>query len=790
MAGHSRQDTEARTEAPPVLEAEPVPPVSRPLPILDDDAAGIRVWERPAHEWKVRLGVFLFACLIFLPNLGAFGLWDPWETHYGAVTTNMVETHDWISLWWGYKEQIGSEARQGNYFFSKPIFIFWSEGFFASLLGRGEWAIRLPMAMLAIFATFFVYLTMSRIWSRRAGLLGALITATAPEFFMISRQAQTDMPFVGTMLIGLCFLMLAMFGPRERLTKRGFWSWVWGTLVFVLLNTIPQFAIIATDLNDDAPANLSGLKWLGHQIQHTGAFHVAIYATALLVLLGWLFLDLRRDLDREGLSDRVKDRWQRRCMLFVFYVMVAQATYAKGLLGFGLPGLIILTYLVFTARWRTLARVELVRGPLLALIVGLPWYVAMFARHGQAYYQRFFIHDHFNRLAAGVHQIDSGNFEHFIKWLGFGMFPWAVFVPLTLGWLVVQSVRDTRGESQAKLFLTFWFVTAFTFFTLASTKFHHYIFPAFPALAMLTALFLDRLLDDRGRLGRIAAVIGILFFAVLARDLHEDPQHLRNLMTYKYDRPLPEHLPVDADAPVSRGSDTTWAESSFWAHSSPTLHDILTTPLFRYERWMKFIAVVGFLALALFFAARTRRAGLAGLGLLAAMLAMWSLNYYMPTLSPHWSQKYLFDAYYDSCERVENPPAVREAYTPFVADIGLPGVARFFRWEQKKVCEEDVISWRITWRGETYYSFNELQPIGKVAEQFLPYLENRNHGQTFYALMERGKMAGFENKLESYSNKLRRKGVEGFGDIRDWDVEVIEDSNLYFQMIRAEPVRE
>ena len=163
------------------------------LPILDD-RENVPLWTPGKHENWVRLGVIAFAALVFFPNLGSFGLWDPWETHYGAVTTNMIETHDWVSPWWGYKEKIGDEAQQGKPFFSKPVLIFWTEAMAARMIGRGEWSIRLPMALLALLAVFMAYLLMSKIWSRRVGLIGSLIIATAPEFFMISRQAQTDIP--------------------------------------------------------------------------------------------------------------------------------------------------------------------------------------------------------------------------------------------------------------------------------------------------------------------------------------------------------------------------------------------------------------------------------------------------------------------------------------------------------------------------------------------------------------------------------------------------------------------
>ncbi len=789
MAQETTEPVDERLAHPMVLEGEVPGDDISALPLLDDRVEGKALWRPPPHEGWVRLGVLAFACLIFLPNLGGFGLWDPWETHYGACTTEMIETHEWVSLWWGYKEQIGSEPKQGEPFYSKPIFTFWTEAMFASAIGRGELAIRLPMALLAILATLAVYLALSKIWRRRTGLLGALIIATSPQFFMISRQAQTDMPFVGTFTIAMCFAMLAFFGPREQLSRRGFWAWIWGTLAFLLLNTIPQFAIIATDLNDPPGAGLEGLARVLSVIQHTGAYHVVGYGVLLAVIIGWFARDLRRDIQRDGLSENVKDRWLRRCYLVIFYALVAQATYAKGLLGFGLPGIILLAHLTFSGGWRMLRRAEIPRGVLICLVVGLPWYIAMFARHGWPYYQRFFIHDHFNRLAAGVHQIDSGNFEHFIKWLGFGMFPWAIFVPIVLGLLVRQGIRDRSGRAQGKLFLTFWFVTAFTFFTLSSTKFHHYIFPALPALAMLVALFLDDLLEDRSWLPKLTAVIGVLLFLVFIRDLAGDHQHLRNLMTYKYDRPLPEHLPIDPAALVSAGTSTTWADSTFWKHTSPLMHSILSTPAFRYETWMLIIAFAGLASLLLFFFARTRRIGLGGLGATATALAMWALSYYMPMLSPHWSQKYLFDSYYDTCTLQDNPPEIQEAYTPLLAHIGMEGLARALGYEQKRVCAEDVISWRITWRGETYYSYNELLPIGKENEQFLPYLEEMNHGRPFYALMERGKMSGFESRLNSFSDKLRRKGTEGFTDIEKWEARVMNDESEYFQMVRADPVR-
>lgn len=766
-------------DGPPViLETDEATDNGRTLPILVDDVAQLRTWEPPRHDRRWRLFVFLGACLVFLPNLGAFGLWDPWETHYGAVTTEMLDTYDWVSPWWGYREKIG-DKQQGSYFYSKPIFIFWTEAVASRVIGRGEWAVRLPVAILAILSVYLAFLVLSKVWSRRVGVLGALIMATSPEFFMISRQAQTDMPVVGTMVVAMLCIVMAFFGPREPMSDKKFMRWTWLSIGLLLLNTLPQYGILITD------------------IEH-GWAHALGYVLVLVAWFAVMAWRWRRDKRKSGLDDAFKDRWLRRYYLIAAFIFFGQSFYAKGLFGFMLPGLIILMWLMVTRTWSVLRRAELLSGTIAFLVVSLPWYVAMLVVHGKPYYNRFFIHDHFKRLGEGVHQIDSGTFEHFIKWLGIGTFPWVAFVPFALLWLVRLKGRDTDPRNQAKVFMAVWFMVAFAFFTYSSTKFHHYIFPAFPALAIIVALFIDRLLREGAWMARLASVFGIVLVVAVGWDIHEDPQHLRNLMTYKYDRPLTQQLPIDEDGKISPTATTTWKDSVFFDEISPVLRGILTTKAFRYETFIKAMILLGVIALALFFVAKTRMAGLVGLGLTASMLAAWSLNYYMPSLTPGWSQKYLFDSYYRTCNKLPLTQDTIDAYEPFTVKLGIdsldedaPGAwtTSLFRGQYKTICEEDVIGWLITWRGETYYSWNELKPIEKKEEQFEPYLRDFNGGKKFYILIERGKTASFKSSLVSISNKLKKEGVTGWTDIRDWDVEVENDENLYFQMASATPLR-
>ncbi|HOS91986.1 MAG TPA: hypothetical protein PLQ54_01605, partial [Armatimonadota bacterium] len=126
---------------------------------------------------------------------------------------------------------------------------------------------------------------------------------------------------------------------------------------------------------------------------------LTVLATLTGVLLALIFVPMRRE-HKAGtlMTPERKDFWTRRMALWVAYMFLGLATLGKGLLGFMLPGAILVLYLLITTEWKALKRLEILRGLLFMCLVMLPWYLGMFAKHGNAFYNRFLVHDHFNRL--------------------------------------------------------------------------------------------------------------------------------------------------------------------------------------------------------------------------------------------------------------------------------------------------------------------------------------------------------------------------------------------------------
>src|SRR5262249_12011110 len=116
-------------------------------------------------------------------------------------------------------------------------------------------------------------------------------------------------------------------------------------------------------------------------------FGLTIPGFGLMVPYGLLAVWLARRLLRATRRSQVQ--------LYVAYALCGVAGLAKGLVGVGLPGLVLLLHLAMTgdAR-RTLRRLEIWTGVAIVVVVAFPWYHAMLIRHGLPFWNELFGDNH------------------------------------------------------------------------------------------------------------------------------------------------------------------------------------------------------------------------------------------------------------------------------------------------------------------------------------------------------------------------------------------------------------
>lgn len=545
-----------------------------------------RVLEERLHSDRVAAwAVLAVGALVFLPRLGSVGLWDPWETHYAEVAREMIVRGDFVHPHW-----------ESSYFFSKPAFPLWlmavgmmvfgAEGLSEGPLGSWvEWGVRLPTAVIAIFSLWAAYRMGRAIAGRVTGFVAAVVLATCPQFVFIGKQAMVDMPFVGLMTIGLAFFVDAVFGPSDENDAAPGAGLRYGSAAAVLLGVGVQLAAIA-------PQTDEVLGWVGL----VGAGGAAGLAVVLLLQFG-----------------RV-----RHARLAIFYVMIALSALSKGLAPLAIVGPTVLLYMLFVGDWHLLLRSGVLWGGPLFLLVASPWYVVMSLFTGRddeglTFVQRFWFHDNLNRVGQGVHG-DRGGLGYYVEQLAYGMFPWfAVLPPAILHAVAFESGARLDGRRRATIFLVLWALWTFVFFSASETKFHHYIFPAVPPLAVLAGAWFGHVAKDPQR--RLAGFVWVVIAALVgasAADLIDDPQNLVSLFTYKYDREYPRDL-------------------------------------YAREFLIAFVSIFG-TGMVLAHVLKRRSWQLASFAGLAVVTGLWCSHHHFNMLSPHWSQYHLWQTYYEERE--------------------------------------------------------------------------------------------------------------------------------------------
>ena len=137
----------------------------------------------------------------------------------------------------------------------------------------------------------------------------------------------------------------------------------------------------------------------------------------------------------------------------------------------------------------------------------------MLIRHGGAFWNELFGDNHWRRMVIGRHG-DRGTFEYFVRELGYGAaaLDRARAGGARLGRAARRARRrrrrrprgvDAAEAAQQGIFWlgAIWFVAGYALVSLSMTKFHHYVLPAIPGLAIVIGCFLDELLA-RGAGGR------------------------------------------------------------------------------------------------------------------------------------------------------------------------------------------------------------------------------------------------------------------------------------------------
>ncbi|MDH3729073.1 MAG: hypothetical protein OER77_16200, partial [Myxococcales bacterium] len=458
-----------------------------------------------------------------------------------------------------------------------------------------------------------------------------------------------------------------------------------------------------------------------------------------------------------------RERRQRPLLMYAFYFSCAIAFMAKGLLGLAIPGLIALLYLIASQRWALLGDGELriASGTLVVVAVSLPWYVAMYVRHGPGFTNRLLIHDHINRLASGVHG-DKGTIEYFLTQIGYATFPWVALIPgalMVFLWYRAQarSTNDSRGDTV--LFLGLWLLSSFVLFSAMITKFHHYILPAIIPAGILIGIAMAQWWGPKRPIASVLAAAAAVLFVTGFAFLAGDPRGIVPVGAIEiHDWILQQSDPVKGGSflaaalliitlahrdlakaetriPSARwsmatgvasimgacvvafvGRDLAWTTTARPQGNERLIHLFV----YNYGRlWPEHLdyrpILTGFAITATILAAATgfqawRQVAGRGLMGLAIAFCAWALNVYTVDLADHWGIRNLAERYY--------------------AD--------------RQGADEPLVAWQMNWKGENFYTGNRVHVFAEVDNKRMKKWLEENRGRRAYFVFEHKRYPTFK----------------------------------------------
>ncbi|MBN1605884.1 MAG: glycosyltransferase family 39 protein [Polyangiaceae bacterium] len=760
------------------------------------------IWrDEPAPLFR-RSGFWVIALttIVYLPMLGSYSLSDPWETHYGEVAREMLARDDWLSLWWA----------QDGWFWSKPILDFWIQGLSFSLLGvkfmpdrmiatvadgrfpQPEWAARLPVFLMALVAAYVLYKGTARVFGQRAALLGSIVLLSTPYWYMLAHQSMTDMPYVAPLAAALGFFMLGFDTEPETRVKRypvRVGPRVFGLSAFHLLFGLVLLATVAQSLyllsrNITFQLDASPRGYVFHPdvfFSGSGGGNCGLPGNGdcdrVLPQVRWpqpwmmacLWLATALVL----LAIELKERRAQRLYFIAAWFCVAVSAMAKGAPGLVLPLLGVLVYVGATRRWSDLQRVELLAGLLITLCVALPWFVQMYVRHGPAFTDRLFFHDMYKRAFVHVHDTNTGDdisFRYYIWQLGYGLFPWTgLCVGSLLWWAKEQSAGGESERSGNGVFLVLSFILAFSMFSVSLTKFHHYILPAIPPLAMLTGWLLHRISEHESPrdvrrwaidlalsavgcvlaldgirlwfpgslsgsvrasgpapaaplLGSALVVFAVVVFGILALRVRGNRDTTASISSTPGSVPALVLVALGAASLVFLAGRDQWSR---FAHDVEGQIRLIHLVTYNYGRpWPRvldfraiFIAftVVSTMLCAALGVSRWRKHVTDALCVLGVLWAVWAVDVYVVRTAPHWGQRETIMAYY------------RDRRGP----------------------DEPLVAYQMNWKGENFYTGNRIPAFVSSGAKFKDWLDDqRSRGvRTMYFVTEHSRVNGLRREL-------------------------------------------
>jgi len=251
-----------------------------------------------------------------------------------------------------------------------------------------------------------------------------------------------------------------------------------------------------------------GTGWWAMLIWCTN-IHVFIEARSAvpeMVLVLFQFLSFLLLIEGAGLTGRKINKGK----IILSWVCAGLAVMAKGPVGFLLPGVAAVVCAFWLRGWKGFIHFVIQAwgniGPVVFVVIVLPWYGAMAYIHGDLFLQEFFYKNTLARFTGSIAYHPYPFWSVYLPVLVVGFWLWHPLWGKAFSRLLGEKL-PTGYVLKAMLV---WSVTIIVFYGVAANRLHHYILASYPGLCLLIGQGAARSRDFSGSSRAVLAIQGII----------------------------------------------------------------------------------------------------------------------------------------------------------------------------------------------------------------------------------------------------------------------------------------
>ena len=170
----------------------------------------------------------------------------------------------------------------------------------------------------------------------------------------------------------------------------------------------------------------------------------------------------------------------------------------KGPVALAVPGVVLLPIWWLDRRTIRLSWRGVLTAIATATLVGLPWYVAMFAAHGVPYLDSFFLTDNLERFTTSRFN-EPRPLWFYPAVIAGGLLPWTAFAVGPMVGAAAGAVRGRLTWSSQERRLWVWALAPLVLFMVSVGQQPRYVLPILPPLAILLASAIERRARESSR---------------------------------------------------------------------------------------------------------------------------------------------------------------------------------------------------------------------------------------------------------------------------------------------------